>query len=147
MKYYLRFLISATFPLFEIVTISATKLKMVKKVQNYYKYATKKARGDHNFFVSSLELLYFIVVPTFSIYISWYSPTFSMLHLLRNKGSIFIKKQSSLFVSFRVEFKVAQARLVRVLSRPELESSLLEPSFDRALTEHSSNSLRGTLAH
>ena len=86
---YLRFLISATFPLFGIVTISATKLKMVKKSSILLQICHQKARGDHNFFVSSLELLYFIVVPTFSLYIPWYSLTFSMLHLLRNGGSIF----------------------------------------------------------
>ena len=89
-KYYLRFLISVTFSLFEIVTISATKLKMVKKSSILLQICHQNAKGDHNFFVSSLELLYFIVVrvPTFSLYIPWYSPTFSMLHLLRYGRSI-----------------------------------------------------------
>ena len=57
--YYLRFLISATFPLFGIVTISATKLKMVKRVQYYYKYATKKQEWPQLFcFITWISLLY-----------------------------------------------------------------------------------------
>ena len=53
--YYLRFLISATFLLFGIVTISATKLKMIKKVHYYYKYATKKQEGTTTFLFHHLK--------------------------------------------------------------------------------------------
>ena len=76
-KYYLRFLISVTFPLFGIVIISATKLKMVKEVQYYYKYATKKQEGTTIFLFhhlnystllwSQLSLSTFLSIPPLSL--------------------------------------------------------------------------------
>ena len=75
--YYLRFLISATFSLFGIVTITATKVKMVKKVQYYYKYATKKQEGTTTFLFhhlnyftllwSQLSLSTFLGIPPLSL--------------------------------------------------------------------------------